>query len=221
MDDIDVVATNLTNSKDLSKTLVAKMKARGRPLGHAQLAIDVDFDPYTERPTFDVDARLERVQLTKLNDFFRAYGFFDVEGGTLELFSELAASEGRFTGYLKPLLQDLNVLDLDEDAKSPFHKAWEGVVDVASRLFRNQPNDRFGTKVEYSGSFDNPKYSVLAVIGQALKNAFVKALPAELEDSVSLADAEGSNDESDEDDEDGKRSNAGVLGADHEEEPAE
>jgi hypothetical protein len=189
IDDLHVLARNLTNSLELSKTLVATIEAQGRPFGGAVLDVRTDLDPYQKDPTFDLNAKLERVDIRKLNDFLRAYGHFDAEGGTLAVYAELAASNGAFTGYVKPIIQDLNILDLGEEAKSPFHKVWEGAVDLVSRIFRNLPKDRFATKIEYSGRFDQPKYSIWSIIGQAVKNAFIKALPPNLEESVGLGDA--------------------------------
>ena len=190
IDDLHVLARNLTNSREVSETLVATIEAEGRPLGDAVLEVKSKLDPYAKEPTFDLDAKLERVDIRKLNDLLRAYGGFDAEGGTLAIYAELASANGAFTGYVKPLVEDLNILDLDEEAETPFHKLWEGLVDVVSRLFRNLPRDRFGTKVQYSGRYDQPKYSVLAIIGQAVKNAFIKALSPELDESVGLGDAQ-------------------------------
>jgi hypothetical protein len=190
IEDLHVLAHNLTNSREVSETLVATIEAEGRPLGDAVLELKSKLDPYAKDPTFDLDAQLERVDIRKLNDLLRAYGNFDAEGGTLSVYVELASADGAFTGYVKPLVEDLNILDLDEETRTPLHKLWEGLVDAVSRLFRNLPRDRFGTKVEYSGRYDQPQYSIWAIIGEAVKNAFIKALAPELDESVRLGDAE-------------------------------
>ena len=203
IEDLHVLARNLTNSREVAETLVATIEANGRPLGNAVLEVKSKLDPYAKEPTFDLDAKLERVDIRKLNDLLRAYGNFDAEGGTLAIYAELASSNGAFTGYVKPLVEDLDILDLGEESETPLHKLWEGLVDVVSRLFRNLPRDRFGTKVQYSGRYDQPKYSVLSIIGQAAKNAFIKALSPELDESVGLDDAESkaAEDTDEEDDE--------------------
>jgi hypothetical protein len=43
-----------------------------------------------------------------------AYGNFTFEKETLAITSELAASNGKFTGYIKPLFDDIAVIDLSE-----------------------------------------------------------------------------------------------------------
>lgn len=233
IDDVHVLATNLTNSRDLSETLVAEIEAQGRPLGDARLEFEVDVDPYAKDPTFDLRAKLEQVDLTKLNDFLYAYGGFDAEKGTLGVYSELAASDGAFTGYVKPLLLDLDIVDLGED-EGPLQIAWEGLVAAVSLLFRNLPRDQFGTKVEFSGRFDQPEYSIWAVIGQIFRNAFIRALQPSLEGEVDLDDAreaereqegDDSSEESSEEEDEGEEESAdeedasltGALGAELEE----
>lgn len=224
MEDLHVLARNLSNSRGLAKTLVATIEAEGRPLGDARLEFKSEIDPYREQPTFDLNAKLEKVDVRKLNDFLQAYAGVDAEGGTLGVYAELAASDGAFTGYVKPILEDLNILDLDEEADGILQKAWEGVVDVISRIFRNLPKDRFATRVEFSGRFDKPEYDMWAVIWQAVKNAFIKVLSPELDDSVHLGDASRDQDEAGTDDEkpgdddpkpdDESSSSRGALGAD-------
>ena len=89
--DIFATATNLTNSREISDTLYARIEARGRPLGNAQMKVDMRVDPYAEKPTFDLDASVEHVDLTKLNDVLKAYASFDVERGTMSVYTEVAA----------------------------------------------------------------------------------------------------------------------------------
>lgn len=233
IDDVHVLATNLTNGRDLSETLVARIEARGRPLGEAVLEFDVDVDPYAKDPTFDLRAKLEQVDLTKLNDFLRAYGSFDAKDGTLGVYSELAASDGAFTGYVKPLVVDLDIVDLGQD-EGAIEIIWEGLVSALSLLFRNLPANQFGTRVEFSGRFDQPEYSVWAVVGEVFRNAFIRALAPRLEGEVDLGDARraereqegGGAEERDEgevgtEDEEEDPSLTGALGAELEDESEE
>ena len=234
IDDVHVLATNLTNSRDLSETLVAKIEAEGRPLGDARLEFDLDVDPYAKDPTFELRAKLEEVDLRKLNDFLHAYGGFDAEKGKLGVYSELAASDGAFTGYVKPLILDLDIVDLRED-EGPLQVAWESLVAAVSLIFRNLPRNQFGTKVEFSGRFDRPEYSVWSVIGQIFRNAFIQALSPSLEGEVDLGDArkagrEQQDGESTEEEDDGELESAteeedaamtGALGADLDDDEAD
>jgi hypothetical protein len=47
--------------------------------------------------------------MVKLNNFFKAYGNFDVNDGTLAIFSEVAGKDGCYKGYVKPVIQNLDI----------------------------------------------------------------------------------------------------------------
>src|SRR5262249_14355558 len=116
VDRVHVVARNLTNSRKLSKTLAASIDADGQPLGDANLTFHVDVDPYQEKATFNAAAELTHVDLTRFNDFAKAYGGFSFQAGRLSVYSEVAAAKGKFVGYVKPLVTDLEIPDWrDED----------------------------------------------------------------------------------------------------------
>src|SRR5207253_10236702 len=84
-DRVQMVAVNLTNSKKLSKNLVADIRIEGRPLrvGHARAQISLD--PYAARPTFAVNLEVKDLPVVKLNDFAKAYANITFDQGTLAL----------------------------------------------------------------------------------------------------------------------------------------
>jgi hypothetical protein len=50
-------------------------------------------------------------------------------------------------------------------------------------MIRNQPKDRFGTKVPFSGNFDDPKAAVMTTIFNVFRNAFIKAFTGTLSEN--------------------------------------
>jgi hypothetical protein len=105
------------------------------------------------------------------------------------MYSELAAADGKFTGYVKPLFKDMRILDLKKDAKNPLKLLWEAVVEGVSQLFTNHSTGELGTKIPLSGTFENRNVDILATIGGILKNAFIKALLPGIEGMVNLKTA--------------------------------
>ena len=67
---------------------------------------------------------------------------------------------------------------------------WESIVAGLSRVFRNQPKNRFATKMPISGTMDDPKADVLSTLGSILKNEFIRAFTSEFEGNIEPADAE-------------------------------
>ncbi|MGE5315494.1 MAG: DUF748 domain-containing protein [Acidobacteriota bacterium] len=186
IDSIFINARNLTNSEKLSKTLIASIDARARAMGWGSIKGHLDIDPYAERPTFNMDVKMSEIPLKRLNDFFKAYVLVDVESGTLEVASEMAASKGAFRGYVKPLFKDMKVLNLKEDIKKPLKLVWEAIVEGITKLFQNPKTEKMGTRIPFSGTFEDPSTDILSVIGTLLQNAFIRALSPGIEGTINL-----------------------------------
>ena len=188
---------NLTNSRELSDTMAASADAHATIMGGSPLELKLVLDPYSRQPTFDLDLSLESVDLPELNDFLRAYANVDVSKGTFSMYVELAASEGNFEGYVKPIFEGVDVLRLKDDGdKNPLRLAWEGMVELVAELFENQSKDRLATRIPYSGSIDDPDVDLLSTIGSLLRNAFIRAITHGLEGSVEPGTALDVTDES-------------------------
>jgi hypothetical protein len=184
LDRIRAVATGLTNAQETDSPLPAAFHATARAMDHAPLKIGLAMAPLADNPTFDLNAELTDLNLPTLNDFFKAYANVDVEKGTLSLFTETAASEGRFQGYVKPLLRDMQVLSLEGDDENPLRMAWEALAGAVSEIFENQAEEQVGTRIPFSGRFSNPDADVWSTVGFLLRNAFVRALSPGLEGSI-------------------------------------
>ncbi len=160
MNDLDLVARNLTNSEDISKTLVATIDGGAKIMGDGRFTTHLDLNPLQKQIPFNLDLSLESVPLTKLNDFFRAYAKIDMEQGTFNLYSEMTGENGKFNGYLKPIFKDAKVLDVKEDNEKPFRLIWEAGIGLVNTIFRNYPKDQVDTKIHGSGDFNNPEVDV-------------------------------------------------------------
>ncbi len=186
LNNINASAENLTNSKDISKTLMATINARGNAMGQGTFKLHTDINPFEEAPTFNLDVELKNIDLKKLNSFIKAYGSFDFEKGTFELYGEFAAANGKFEGYIKPIFKNMKILSLKEDSENPLQLFWEAIVGAVSGLFENQEKDQLAAKIPFSGSFEDPSANIWATIGSILENAFIRALIPSIEGSVNL-----------------------------------
>jgi len=175
LDHLDATVSNLTNSKSFSGSRVAKVDARGTLMRSGQLEIHGALDPFSPEPTFDLTSSVEHLQLTELNEFLKAYVDVDVEKGWIAVYSKLHAKEGRFDGYVKPLVEGLQILDWKKD-EGLFAKVWEGLVGGVAQVMKNQPNDRLAAQIPLSGRFDHPDVNGWAAAFSLLRNAFIQAL---------------------------------------------
>ena len=187
---INGVASNLSNSEDLTETMVATVEATALAMEDSEVTLLVSFDPTPVDPTFDVDLRLLGLPIVSLDSVISAYAPFDVEGGTLDVVAEMAAAEGRLEGYVKPIIHDLDVFkwqeDVERDGDNPLVVVWESFVGFIGEILQNQPTGQLATNLPISGNLDSPDTSVLVAVGNILRNAFIEAFQANFENTVTL-----------------------------------
>lgn len=204
---LDVLLHDLTNVDERRSAAFASIDARGAVMGNAPILLRGRLDPNESLPTFDIDFSIEGAEIVEANPWLREFVNVDAETGTFSLYAELAASEGRFEGYVKPLLDNPSLFRLDEPAEGPFQKAWEALVGLGAEILKNPETDQVATEVPLSGRMDDPDIDLLAAMVGLLRNAFVSALSQALEHDVGLRDvridgAEGGGAERENDDED-------------------
>ncbi len=183
---VNIVGTGLTNESDTTDTSLPASIKMDAVLHNGKLTVNTLLDPLNKNPTFDLDATLTNTELTHFNNFFHAYGNFDVETGSMGLYTEIAARDGEFTGYVKPLINDLKVLDLSKEEGNVLQIAWEAFIGGTTEILSNQPKDQFATKVEFKGKFTKPDVALVEALFSVLRNAFIEALKPSLDNDVSI-----------------------------------
>ncbi|UPT72627.1 MAG: DUF748 domain-containing protein [Elusimicrobiota bacterium] len=166
-----------------ARGLPATVRATSRAFGTGTLAVSLDADPLAKTPTFELRSVLRDVELSGLNDLLDAYAKFRVNKGTLALYAEAAAKDGGFTGYVKPIIKDLEV---DKSRRSFLKKLWAHVAAAAGVLLKNQAKDQIATKIPFEGEFGDADPDLWSATGGLLKNAFIRALTPSLEGGVKI-----------------------------------
>ncbi|RMR48438.1 hypothetical protein ALP91_01035, partial [Pseudomonas savastanoi pv. glycinea] len=122
-----------------------------------------------------------------LNDFSSAYGKFDFNAGDGDLVIEAQADKGQLSGYIKPLLRNVDVFNWHQDVenkdKGVFRSIWEALVGTSETVLKNQRENQFATRVDLSGSVHQQDISGFQAFLQILRNAFVQAFNARYESS--------------------------------------
>ncbi|MEO6166901.1 MAG: DUF748 domain-containing protein [Chitinophagales bacterium] len=180
-----LVATNLRNAYDKGELLPSTVTANAG-LYEGTFDLNMKLNPLADRPTFDMNAELENTNLVLLNDFFQAYGKVDVNKGTFGLYAEVAAKEGKFKGYVKPIIKDLDVLGKEDRDDNLFRKIWEGIVGAAGQILKNPKEDQVATKVPLEGDISAPDVKTWTAIIEVLRNAFVHALFPAIEQQINI-----------------------------------
>jgi hypothetical protein len=185
---LSVMLRDLTNVEERQDAAYAQLEAIGTVMGSAPISVAGRFDPNESKPVFDVDFSLEDARLVDVNPWLREFLKVDAEQGTFSMYAEIATSQGRFEGYVKPILEDPQIFALDEEASGPFQKAWEALVDVGMKIFKSRERQQVATEIPISGELEDPEPDLLATLVNLLKNAFVSAFSHSLEGTVGLGD---------------------------------
>lgn len=186
MNNLYAVAQNLRNSYDKGEQLPASVVANANVYG-GTFHLSMKMNPLANQATYDLNAKMENTNLTQLNDFLKAYGGFDVHKGTFGLYTEMAAKNGRYKGYVKPVIKDLDVVGPEDKKDGFFNKLWENVVGAAGKVFKNQKKDQIATKIPLEGSTNNIKASTWYAIMDVLRNAFLQALTTSIENEINIS----------------------------------
>jgi hypothetical protein len=180
-----ILAENLKNVEDKKAELPSPVTARADVYG-GTLSLNMKMDVLAKKTRFDMNAEMKNANLVSVNDFLKAYGNFDVNKGTLGLYTEFAAKNGRYTGYVKPIIKDLKVIGPEDKKDNFFQKAWEAIVGTAGKILENPKKEQIATKVPVEGSFNNSNTDVIEAIWELLKNAFIQALMPSVDDQINI-----------------------------------
>lgn len=88
----------------------------------------------------------------------------------------MQANDGNLSGSVKPLVRDLEVLDLNKDSDNPLNLAWQSVVATVAEIFTNHRHDQIGIEVPFEGKFDSPETDAWSAVLSMFSNAFIRAL---------------------------------------------
>lgn len=185
MTNIHLLAENLRNSYDSTVVLPSTIKATAN-VYEGILTFNAKTNPLANAPTFDMSAGLKNTNLVKLNDFFQAYAKIDVNKGTFGLYTEVAAKDKQFIGYVKPIIKNLDILGKEDRKDNIFQKTWEAVAGGIGKVFQNQPKNQVATKIPFQGSLDDPKTNVWYALANILQNAFIHAIQPSIDNEISL-----------------------------------
>jgi len=180
--------TNMTNVARSGQATFAGFKASATVLGSGTAIVAGSANPLANTPTFDVNLTVKGVKLPKVNPWLREFIKADAEAGDFELYTELAAADGKFEGYAKPIMENVDIYSSEEEEDNPLKRLWEGLVDFAAGVLENEDTEQVAARIPFSGTIEDPEAGILETVVSVLHNAFVSAFARSLEGSVSIRD---------------------------------
>lgn len=180
LNNIELTATNLQNVEaPPGEETPATLKVSGMAMQESEFELGMDMNLLSEPPIFEFSLKLEQFPLVEIQDLTRAYANLDVKSGLLSLFSEIRSEKNNLAGYIRPVIENLDILSWQQDVErqkdSGFVLAWEGLSGFVAAILDNPEKERIATEIPVSGTLDKPEIRVLSMIGGLFKNAFVDA----------------------------------------------
>ncbi|MCF3651507.1 DUF748 domain-containing protein [Synoicihabitans lomoniglobus] len=182
--DLNMVAMGLRNRAAVAEDLPASLALEANTDGAGRLAVSGEGDLFALQPRFDLDVELRDVDLPRLNDFLRAHAGVDVSAGTISVFAEMQARDGRFEGYVKPFLENVDFSDYPLQDKPILGSLWEAGVSFLATIFKNHERDQLGTRLPFSGELGDANVDTLRTIGGIVRHAFIQAFSEQLDHSI-------------------------------------
>ena len=171
---LNVQTNNLSNHFSQGP---ARIEVTGIFMGSGRASIRGSFRPDQFGPDLTMDITLEKISLRALNGLWRAYGRFDVQAGTVSVYSQLAAKQGTMNGYVKLLFSNIEVYDSRKDSgKAILHQAYELAIGGVAHVLKNHSSHRVATEIPISGQLCNPNTDTGNAVLELLENAFIQAI---------------------------------------------
>ena len=184
---LELLATNLSNIEDKGKSLPSELTISGSSIGGGNLSLKGHINVLKQVPDADINMEFTNINLTALNNFTKAYGKFDFEKGKLSVFSEMSVKNGNVDGYVKPVLENVSVLNWSKDGPTLMQKLWQAAIGATFEIFKNHPKDRFATKIPIEGKLNQKiETDVFTTIVRVVKNAFIEAYQKTLDGTVTF-----------------------------------
>jgi hypothetical protein len=180
-----ILALNLSNVVNKEVELPSSVTGEASAY-EGKLNFDMRLNALASSATFDLNVEMKNANLVLLNNFFMTYGKFNVSRGTIAIYMEMAAKEGKFVGYVKPVIKNLEVVGSKDSNHAFFHKVFESAIGFAGVVLKNQRKDQIATKVHIEGDFKNPKIYTLGAVWEIIKNAFIQAIIPSLDNDINI-----------------------------------
>ena len=184
MTNVQVLAQNLSNVRDTA--LLSASVVASADVYKGNLNFKMKLNPLATTPTFDMNAELKNTSLPDLNDFLKAYAKFDVHAGTFGLYAEVASKNGKFIGYVKPVIKDLDVVGSEDRNDSFLNKLYEVLVSAAGIILKNPEEKQVATKIPLKGEYGKTVVGTWYAIIEVLRNAFIQALYPSIDNEINI-----------------------------------
>lgn len=173
---VNDIKLDISSLSDRFRKGGADVDMTGRFMGSGDILVTGTFAEADSRPDFTLFTKIVGTRLKSMNNLLRAHTNLDVTDGSFSLYSEIDVSNGRIDGYVKPFFAGVDIYGEEQDKRQNLlQQMYEGFMDIIEDLLENEPR-KLATKVDISGSLENPDASTMQIIVNMIANAFFEAI---------------------------------------------
>jgi hypothetical protein len=175
LSDIDGTVDNLTTRRALAENRPTTLDATGLLQRSGRVEAHVAANPFAKKLDFHGRVAVEGLRVTDLWTLLESTQELRPVRGTIDVFAEFLARDGRLRGGVKPVLHDVK-LDTPPDASVFVRlKAW--LADAALTLFASDRPDRaVATVIPIKGDVTDPDAQLWPTIAGLVRNGFVEGV---------------------------------------------
>ena len=178
--DIDARATNLIPQEKLDTTLFSM---QGKLLKSGDVKINGAAKIETKPLAWSIDSEILHFDLTTLNQFLRKKVPLTFTRGQLDFFAEAKSEDGKVSGYLKPFVENLDVIKGEEDFKNTRHWIFEIISALGNIVM--QEEEVAATRVPFVYE-DKLQAETGESIGNAFEHSFIQEISRGIENTIEL-----------------------------------
>lgn len=189
LDDINLLIIGLKKKTPTgNEKFPAHLTLNAKVYGDSHLNAEGQFNAFSTKPNFDLDATLDDVSIKHLDKIIKVYAPFDIEAGSFSGATEIRTVDGKVDGYLKIGAKNLDVFswkqDINVDHDNPFQAAFDALIGGVSSLLTNRNSSLMATNIPIEGNISEPETSVFVAFVNLIRNAFVQAIDIHVDDVI-------------------------------------
>jgi hypothetical protein len=172
---LELAAENVPTRRALAGGRPATVSARGVVGRSGALTLFVSADPFARPLAFAGQVSLEHFRAAELYAFLEPKAHVQTPEGTIDVFAEFAAKDGRLRGGVKAMLKNVEVRPTSDGVWDRL-RAWLGdkAIEVASD--RVPGRNAVATTIPIEGSLIQPDVQLWPAVLGVVRNAFVAGL---------------------------------------------
>ncbi len=169
MNEVYLQIRNLKGNPEMEDRLVATAEGSAR-IHDGRLGFSIRFNPWNERPEYDLRARLEDLDLFYLDDYLNTLGSYPIRKGLFSMHAEASAGANGVSGFVQPVL------------RSAYFALNEGLYTEGRTMKVSRSSIKPFSEISFKGDYSVESESIWAAVIFTFRDAFLEGLKPVIQD---------------------------------------